>query len=120
MQRIYQRPLFELSLTDPKTKARLGKLRLPAGDVETPVFMPVGTIGTVKTLSAFDMKELGYNLILHNTFHLFLRPGMELIQDLAAFTVLTAGMETFSPIREDFSDFFSVISHQNYRTRCRV
>lgn len=42
--------------------------------------MPVGTIGTVKTLSAFDMKELGYNLILHNTFHLFLRPGMELIQ----------------------------------------
>lgn len=80
MQRIYQRPLFELILTDPQSKARLGKLHLPAGEVETPVFMPVGTIGTVKTLSSYDMKELGYNLILHNTFHLFLRPGMELIQ----------------------------------------
>jgi len=79
LHRLYQRPLFNFIQKDLNTQARLGELLLPAGKVETPVFMPVGTIGTVRTLSAYDIKELGYNLILHNTFHLFLRPGLEII-----------------------------------------
>jgi len=57
----------------------LGELNLPFGKVQTPVFMPVGTLGTVKTLSGEEMRKIGYQLILNNTFHLYLRPGMDVI-----------------------------------------
>lgn len=59
--------------------ARLGRLHLAHGDVETPVFMPVGTQGTVKTVRAADLEQSDYRLILANTYHLYLRPGVDVV-----------------------------------------
>ncbi len=64
---------------DSGSGARTGVLDLPRGPVETPVFMPVGTNGTVKALTHRQVEELGFRLILGNTYHLYLRPGMEVI-----------------------------------------
>ncbi len=71
---------FQLLQNDPDSHARRGHLSLPHGDVETPAFMPVGTQATVKTLDPEDLKTLGAEIILGNTYHLFLRPGHEVIQ----------------------------------------
>ncbi len=60
--------------------ARLGQLELNHGNIDTPVFMPVGTIGAVKTMEPRDLNEVGAQIILGNTFHLMLRPGMEVIE----------------------------------------
>ncbi len=60
--------------------SRLGRLMTAAGQIETPVFMPVGTQATVKTLSARDLEECGAEIMLSNAYHLFLRPGMEVIR----------------------------------------
>ena len=65
---------------DRETGARAGVLHTPHGDVETPVFMPVGTQGTVKTLSQEDLETLDARIILGNTYHLYLRPGTTLIE----------------------------------------
>jgi queuine tRNA-ribosyltransferase len=62
--------------------ARRGRLDTPRGTIETPVFMPVGTAGSVKTLSPRDLDELGARMILGNTYHLFLRPGHERVRRL--------------------------------------
>ncbi len=62
--------------------ARRGRLHTPHGVVETPAFMPVGTAGSVKALTARDLTELGAEMILGNTYHLFLRPGSELVREL--------------------------------------
>ncbi len=72
---------FSLIKKDPASSARLGKFTTPHGEVNTPVFMPVGTQATVKTLSPSDLVDLGAEIILSNTYHLFLRPGHELIQE---------------------------------------
>jgi queuine tRNA-ribosyltransferase len=61
-------------------KARRGRLHFPRGKVETPAFMPVGTYGTVKAMLPESIKELGAEIILGNTFHLYLRPGLEVIE----------------------------------------
>lgn len=61
-------------------RARLGRLSLPHGDLNTPVFMPVGTNASVKALRPEDIQGLGYSLILSNTYHLALRPGVEVIK----------------------------------------
>ena len=71
---------FTITSSDKKTNARAGILSLPHGDVQTPAFMPVGTNGTVKALTADDLKTIGFNLILSNTYHLYLRPGEEVIK----------------------------------------
>ena len=68
---------FELLATD--KNARLGRLTLAHGVVETPVFMPVGTYGTVKAMTPRDLAEIGAPICLGNTFHLWLRPGLEVI-----------------------------------------
>ena len=60
--------------------ARRAKITFPRGDIETPVFMPVGTYGTVKAMTPEEVRELGSDIILGNTFHLMLRPGMEIIK----------------------------------------
>ena len=60
-------------------KARRGELTLQHGAVQTPVFMPVGTYGAVKALSPQDLASIGFEIILGNTFHLWLRPGLETI-----------------------------------------
>jgi queuine tRNA-ribosyltransferase len=72
---------FELQKTDPFSSARAGTLSLPHGAVETPIFMPVGTAGTVKAVHQQELKDqVGAQIILGNTYHLYLRPGMETIQ----------------------------------------
>ncbi len=65
-----------------KGKARRGKLVLPHGEIETPFFMPIATKGAVKTLSSKDMENLGAQILLSNTYHLLLRPGLEGIKKL--------------------------------------
>lgn len=69
---------FELHQTD--GLARRGTLTLAHGQVETPAFMPVGTYGTVKTMSPAELREIGAHIVLGNTFHLWLRPGLEVIE----------------------------------------
>jgi queuine tRNA-ribosyltransferase len=71
--------MFELLKTDPGTKARLGRLTTAHGVVETPVFMPVGTQASVKALDPRELLEMGTQIILGNTYHLNLRPGLEII-----------------------------------------
>jgi len=73
---------FRLIKTCPKTKARAGQLLTPHGAVPTPVFMPVGSQGTVKTLTPEEVKALGFNMVLANTYHLYLRPGVDIIEKL--------------------------------------
>jgi len=64
------------------SKARIGVFSTPHGEIETPVFMPVGTVGAVKTMSPADLKGVGATIILANTYHLYLRPGDETISKL--------------------------------------
>src|ERR1051326_7797331 len=74
---------FELQVVCPETGARAGILHTAHGDVETPVFMPVGTQATVKGVLARDLiNDLDAKIILGNTYHLFLRPGHEIIRRL--------------------------------------
>jgi len=71
---------FSLIHQDKNSRARLGKLSLARGEIDTPCFMPVGTQGTVKTLSPQELAGSGAQIILSNAYHLFLRPGMEVIK----------------------------------------
>ena len=73
---------FEVLKKDIQTGARLGRIMTSHGEVQTPVFMPVGTQGTVKALLPETLSELGVEMILGNTYHLYLRPGHQLIRDL--------------------------------------
>lgn len=70
---------FELIKKDTRTHARRGRVNLPHGSVETPIFMPVGTYGTVKGMTPRDLEEAQAQIILGNTFHLWLRPGVDVI-----------------------------------------
>lgn len=63
------------------SKARIGIVHLPHGDVETPAFMPVGTNGTVKGIYHDTIRKIGYKLILANTYHIYLRPGLEVLEE---------------------------------------
>ncbi len=72
---------FELQHTDPHTNARAGVLTTDHGQIQTPIFMPVGTVGSVKGLTVRDLKEeVQAQIILGNTYHLYLRPGTEILQ----------------------------------------
>ncbi len=73
--------MLEFKLLKTQGHARRGKLTLNHGVVETPIFMPVGTYGTVKGVMPKNLEEMGAQIILGNTFHLWLRPGMEVIKD---------------------------------------
>jgi queuine tRNA-ribosyltransferase len=73
---------FQLLGTDTATAARRGRLRTKHGTIETPIFMPVGTQGTVKAMMPRDLKEIGAQIILGNTYHLNLRPGSELVREM--------------------------------------
>jgi len=73
---------FELLHRDATSNARLGKIVTPHGEITTPVFMPVGTQGTVKALTPDRVRELGAEIILGNTYHLYMRPGHALIRTL--------------------------------------
>jgi queuine tRNA-ribosyltransferase len=70
---------FEVIKADPASSARRGRLKLNHGIIETPIFMPVGTYGSVKAMSPRDLNEIQAQIILGNTFHLWLRPGVEIL-----------------------------------------
>ena len=72
---------FEILAEDKGTRARAGLLHTPHGVVETPIFMPVGTGGTVKGMTQDELEALGVQILLGNTYHLYLRPGHELIRE---------------------------------------
>ena len=71
---------FSFSVINKYKKARLGKIKTSRGIIDTPAFMPVGTLGTVKGLFVEDIKKTGSQIILGNTYHLMLRPGIEILK----------------------------------------
>ena len=94
-----------------QTGARYGILHTPHGDVEVPMFMPVGTLATVKSLSPEEVKACGAGVILANTYHLFLRPGADIIQKAGG---LHKFMNYDGPILTDSGGFqvFSLADHR--------
>ena len=93
---------FEVTAVDPHTHARNGRFHTPHGIIETPVFAPVGTQATVKAIRPSDLHELGASLILSNTYHLYLRPGDELVHELGG---LHNFMQWDGPILTDSGGF---------------
>jgi queuine tRNA-ribosyltransferase len=102
---------FELLYKSNENSARLGKFSTPHGQVETPVFMPVGTQATVKALSSQELRELNVSIILGNTYHLYLQPGLEVIEKSGG---LHKFMDWHGPILTD-SGGFQVFSLQALR-----
>lgn len=111
---------FKVIKKDDKTMARLGRLETSHGVVETPVFMPVGTQATVKTVSPAELKSMGVKAILGNAYHLYLRPGVDIIKNAGGLhkfmswdgTIITdsGGYQVFSmaslrKIRDDGIEF---------------
>ena len=93
---------FELLKTDPASHARRGRLRLNHGLVETPIFMPVGTYGTVKGVTPTSLEAMGAQIILGNTFHLWMRPGLDV---MAGFGGLHQFEKWSKPILTDSGGF---------------
>lgn len=104
--------MFKISSRTSTNHARLGELSLPHGKVKTPAFMPVGTQGTVKTVGSEDLKALGFEMILSNTYHLALRPGADVVERLGG---LNRFMSWQRPILTD-SGGYQVMSLANNRT----
>ena len=73
---------FELKEKDHNTNARCGLIKTAHGSVDTPAFMPVGTQATVKTMTPADLEEMGFQMMIVNAYHLYLRPGHELVKEL--------------------------------------
>lgn len=102
---------FEIKHESSDGKSRTGILHLPHGDVQTPVFMPVGTNATVKAMPKNFLEEIGFEIILANTYHLYLRPGADLIQK-------AGGLHGFSKWNKNFltdSGGFQVFSLSKLR-----
>ena len=121
---------YTVTATDTHTSARCGVLRTAHGKVQTPVFMPVGTRGTVKAVTTSVLEELGAQIVLGNAYHLFLRPGVDLIAkagglhtfmnwnrplltDSGGFQIFSLG-DTFT-IDEDGVTFRSIIDGEAHR-----
>lgn len=115
---------FEVRAVDGKTSARLGRMKTNHGEVDTPLFMPVGTRGAVKTMAPGELKLAGAKMILSNTYHLYLRPGNELIKEAGGLhrfiawdgPILTdsGGFQIFSlnetlKVKDEGVDFRSII-----------
>ena len=94
--------MFEFELQARSGRARAGRFSTPHGDLLTPVFAPVGTAATVKALTPAQLHELGAQLVLSNTYHLYLRPGDELVRDLGG---LHEFMQWPGPILTDSGGF---------------
>ncbi|MEK7084786.1 MAG: tRNA guanosine(34) transglycosylase Tgt, partial [Patescibacteria group bacterium] len=105
---------FDITHKEKNTRARAGIIHTDHGDIKTPVFMPVGTQATVKSLDPRDIAEVGSQIILSNTYHLHLRPGEDLI---ASFGGLHKFMKWDRPILTDSGGFqvFS-LKHKNIKT----
>ncbi|MEK7673003.1 MAG: tRNA guanosine(34) transglycosylase Tgt [Patescibacteria group bacterium] len=104
---------FKILASDKKTSARTGVFTTPHGKIQTPVFMPVGTKATVKTLSPADLKNLNAEIILSNTYHLYLRPTQQLIKKMGG---LHKFMNWPHPILTDSGGFqvFSLGQGKNF------
>ncbi|UTC44023.1 tRNA guanosine(34) transglycosylase Tgt [Treponema sp. OMZ 857] len=103
--------IYTLLHQDAGLAARTGVIRLPHGTVQTPAFMPVGTAATVKGITKDDLHEIGFEIILANTYHLFLRPGMDVIKQ-------AGGLHGFSGWNKNFltdSGGFQVFSLSQLR-----
>jgi queuine tRNA-ribosyltransferase len=87
--------IFMKEASDPATRARTGRIILPHGEVETPAFMPVGTNATVKAIAPDALEEIGFPIILANTYHLYLRPGHELIREAGGLHGFTGWKRNF-------------------------
>ena len=120
---------YEVKKVCKQSGARIGVFTTPHGEIETPVFMPVGTLATVKGLKPEELKQIGAQIILSNTYHLFLRPGDELVAQAGGLhkfmnwdkPILTdsGGFQVFSlsklnKIKEDGVEFASHLSGQRY------
>ena len=103
--------MFEFEIEGRSGAARAGILTLPHGTVETPVFMPVGTQGTVRALSPADLRAAGATLVLANTYHLHVRPGEQVVEKLGA---LHRFMSWDRPLLTD-SGGFQVFSLEGFR-----
>lgn len=103
---------YELLHKDKTTGARRGIVHTPHGDIQTPVFMPVGTQATVKSMTPEELKEVGAQIILSNTYHLYLRPGHELVKEAGG---LHKFMNWDRPILTDCGGF-QVFSLSDLRT----
>lgn len=97
---------FKILKSDNNTKARLGKIHTSHGTVETPAFMPVATQATVKSLTPDDLSNLGFEMLISNAYHLYLRPGTETIKNLGG---LQKYMSWNKPVATD-SGGFQVLS----------
>ena len=95
-------PRFSLLRVDSQTGARRGRILTPHGHVDTPAFMPVGTQGSVKALTPDDLRSLGVQLVLANTYHLYLRPGVSIVRQLGG---LHAFMGWDGPLLTDSGGF---------------
>lgn len=93
---------FKIKLQDQNSKARIGVLNTPHGQIETPAFMPVATLGTVKSISNPELEDLGVQILIANLYHLLLRPGMEVIKK---FQGLHNFMNWQKPIMTDSGGF---------------
>jgi queuine tRNA-ribosyltransferase len=114
---------FNLLKTSSQTNARVGELVTPHAKVPTPLFLPVGSQGAVKTLTPQEVKDIGYNMLLANTYHLYLRPGIEVIERAGGLhnfmgwdgAILTdsGGYQVFSlsPLRKVSDDGVTFRSH---------
>lgn len=103
--------IYTLHHKDKNSRARTGTIDLPHGTVATPAFMPVGTNATVKAMTKDDLSEIGFDIILANTYHLFLRPGVEIIKN-------AGGLHGFSGWKKNFltdSGGYQVFSLSEFR-----
>lgn len=112
---------FELVAQDNQSKARAGVLHTDHGLIETPIFMPVGTLGTVKGILHKTLEEeIKAQIILANTYHVFLRPGVEVIRNAGG---IHKFMSWNKPVLTDsggYQVFFIVGASENNRRRCLV
>lgn len=111
---------YELLHECKQSGARRGVIHTPHGDIQTPIFMPVGTLATVKSMTEDELKEINAQIILANTYHLNLRPTSELIKDFGG---LHKFMNWDRPILTDsrrISSIFFKQDEKNNRRRCRI
>ena len=94
--------MFEFTVTQIEGPARVGKFTLPHGTLNTPAFMPVGTQATVKTLTPEEVRGAGAEIMLSNTYHLFLRPGADVVKQMGG---LHKFMNWSKPILTDSGGF---------------
>ena len=81
---------FHIAQEDRGSRARLGILTVGGRNIETPAFMPVGSLGNVRGVDGDELQKMGYGLILNNAYHLYLRPGHKVVQELGGVHRFTA------------------------------